>query len=135
MSSLGKRIKEYRLNAGYKIAEFASVIGISQGSLSDIENEKTKPSSGTLETLVRNTDIDAVWLLTGGDRANYIKKKDTDTEPSTIEERKYVKKLLRILRSNDALMRNAIIPNLDAFDGRLITGEHTEKKRRAGNDG
>lgn len=132
--SIGKRIKEYRLNAGYKITEFASVIGISQGSLSDIENEKTKPSSGTLETLVRNTDIDAVWLLTGGGRANYIKKKDTDTEPSTTEERKYVKKLLRILRSNDALMRNAIIPNLDAFDGRLITGEHTEKKRKAAND-
>jgi transcriptional regulator with XRE-family HTH domain len=49
-----------------KIVDFAKQIGISQGSLSDIENEKTKPSAETLSSIVRNTDIDATWLLTGG---------------------------------------------------------------------
>lgn len=62
---IGKRIREYRQNKGVKVADFAALIGISQGSLSDIENGKTKPSAETLASIVRNTDIDATWLLTG----------------------------------------------------------------------
>lgn len=63
--AIGTRIKEYRLRKGYKVAQFASIIDISQGSLSDIENEKTKPSAETLSSIVRHTDINALWLLTG----------------------------------------------------------------------
>lgn len=62
---IGRRIREYRQGREIKIADFAKQIGISQGSLSDIENEKTKPSAETISSIVRNTDIDATWLLTG----------------------------------------------------------------------
>ncbi|NVN97663.1 helix-turn-helix transcriptional regulator [Candidatus Nomurabacteria bacterium] len=62
---IGKRIQEYRMSLRYKTKEFAQIVGISQGSLSDIENLKTKPSADTLESLVRNTDINPEWLLTG----------------------------------------------------------------------
>jgi transcriptional regulator with XRE-family HTH domain len=62
---IGKRIRDYREGKGLKVAAFASIIGISQGSLSDIENGKTKPSADTLSRIVRNTDIDPGWLLTG----------------------------------------------------------------------
>lgn len=52
------------MSKGHKVADFAKLIGISQGSLSDIENGKTKPSAETLASIVRNTDINAAWLLT-----------------------------------------------------------------------
>lgn len=62
---IGARIREYRQSKGVKVADFAKQIGISQGSLSDIENGKTKPAAETIAAIVRNTDIDATWLLTG----------------------------------------------------------------------
>ena len=62
---IGNRIRDYRDSKNVKIAVFAKQIGISQGSLSDIENGKTKPSADTLAKIVRHTDIDAAWLLTG----------------------------------------------------------------------
>ncbi|MBF0567537.1 MAG: helix-turn-helix transcriptional regulator [Nitrospirae bacterium] len=48
-----------------KANQFAEVIGISQGSLSEIENQKTNPSAETLSLIVRNTNINSFWLLTG----------------------------------------------------------------------
>ncbi len=62
---IGERIRVYRLSKGAKVGDFAKLIGVSQGSLSDIENQKTKPSADTISALVRHTDIDARWLLTG----------------------------------------------------------------------
>ncbi len=63
--TIGKRIKGYRTKKGLKVKEFSEKIGISQGTLSDIENEKTKPSADTLSLLIRHTDINPNWLLTG----------------------------------------------------------------------
>lgn len=77
---IGERIRAYRQNRGIKVAEFATLIGISQGSLSDIENQKTKPSSETIESLVRNTDIDARWLLVGEGAAPEQNRLDSKTQ-------------------------------------------------------
>ncbi|MDA8325743.1 MAG: helix-turn-helix domain-containing protein [Nitrospiraceae bacterium] len=63
--TIGKRIKGYRLKKGLKVKEFSEKIGISQGTLSDIENEKTKPSADTLSLIIRHADINPNWLLTG----------------------------------------------------------------------
>ncbi len=63
--TIGKRIKDYRLKKNLKVKELSEKIGISQGTLSDIENEKTKPSSDTLSLMIRHTDINPNWLLTG----------------------------------------------------------------------
>jgi transcriptional regulator with XRE-family HTH domain len=60
---IGRKIREYRLTKGLKLKEFAPLIGISQGSLSDIENEKTKPSADTVVSIVRTTRINPWWLL------------------------------------------------------------------------
>ena len=63
---IGHRLKEYRkIKRILTITSFSEIIGISQGSLSDIENEKTFPSADTLQKIVRNTDINVQWLLTG----------------------------------------------------------------------
>lgn len=48
-----------------KSYELAKLIKISQGSLSDIENEKSLPSADTIAKLYQFTNLNIVWLLTG----------------------------------------------------------------------
>lgn len=62
---IGKRLRAFRKSTGMKGHELAEWIGISQGSLSDIENCKSDPASKTLVGLASKTDIDIYWLLTG----------------------------------------------------------------------
>lgn len=63
---IGHRLKEYRNIKGIRtITRFSEILGISQGSLSDIENEKTFPSADTMQKIALNTDINLHWLLTG----------------------------------------------------------------------
>jgi transcriptional regulator with XRE-family HTH domain len=62
---IGKRIKEYRVSTRHKTVEFSRLVGVSQGTLSDIENEKSKPAFDTIEAIIRNTDINPSWLFTG----------------------------------------------------------------------
>lgn len=83
---------------------------LKRGSLPDIEKSvKIAKALGiTVEELLTGRNPEKVLL------------RDAD-------ERIYVEKLLRILRSNDDLMKRAIIPNLDAFDGRLIQTEDNKK--------
>ncbi|MCH7622943.1 MAG: diguanylate cyclase, partial [Nitrospinae bacterium] len=48
-----------------KSYELAKLITISQGSLSDIENNKSLPSADTISKIYLSTNINIVWLLTG----------------------------------------------------------------------
>jgi transcriptional regulator with XRE-family HTH domain len=75
---IGHRLKEYRRIKRIRTStSFSEIIGISQGSLSDIENEKTFPSADTLKKIIKNTDINAHWLLTGeGSISREIKGKE-----------------------------------------------------------
>lgn len=127
MSHLGSRIREYRLSKNFKVKKFAELIGISQGSLSDIENEKTNPSAETLESIVRNTDIDIYWLFTG----------DRKTEPLLFiipEEKSYVEGLLKVLRGKNRANAEAIKLNVTAFakSADLDIPEDSEEKQKAG---
>lgn len=60
---IGQRVREYRLTKGLRLKAFAAQIGISQGSLSDIENGKTRPSANTVVSIVQSTGINPAWLL------------------------------------------------------------------------
>ncbi|MFQ5450935.1 MAG: helix-turn-helix domain-containing protein [Nitrospinaceae bacterium] len=62
---LGDRLRKWRKSLPLKSYELARLISISQGSLSDIENNKSLPSADTIAKLYRNTNINIVWLLTG----------------------------------------------------------------------
>ena len=65
MDSLGKRLKYIRKQNSLTQIEFAQQIGVSQGTLSDLEKDKCKPSVDTLISLRVNLDVDLNWLLTG----------------------------------------------------------------------
>ncbi len=61
---LGTRLKKWRALNNLKGCELASALGISQGSLSEIENNKTHPSANTLALMYLRTNINIIWLLT-----------------------------------------------------------------------
>jgi transcriptional regulator with XRE-family HTH domain len=65
MEAMGKRIKEFRIRNGMTLVQLSEIIGISHGSLSGLENGKSKPSAETLANFCLNTEIDIRWLLTG----------------------------------------------------------------------
>lgn len=62
---LGDRIRQWRKSIPLKSYELASLIKVSQGSLSDIENNKSLPSADTLAKLYQFTELNIIWLLTG----------------------------------------------------------------------
>jgi len=64
-TGIGIRIREWRKSQHMKSFELAKLIKISQGSLSDIENNKSDPSASTIVNVLTLTDVDWRWLLTG----------------------------------------------------------------------
>jgi phage repressor protein C with HTH and peptisase S24 domain len=62
---IGTRLREYRLEKGLKSAEMAARMGISQGGYSGLENNKSDPSAESLKNLIKRTNINLYWLLTG----------------------------------------------------------------------
>lgn len=64
-SFLGSRLRQWRKTLPLKSFELAKLIKVSQGSLSDIENNKSLPSADTIAKLYQHTDLNIIWLLTG----------------------------------------------------------------------
>ncbi len=63
--TVGQRMKAWRKSMSFKLKDLSDKIKISQGSLSDIENNKCLPSAKTLTNLCLYTDLNICWLLTG----------------------------------------------------------------------
>ena len=63
----GQRIKRWRQSQKPPLKSFqlAELLKISQGSLSDIENNKSNPSAPTVVKLIKYTNINVYWVLTG----------------------------------------------------------------------
>jgi len=66
---MGTRLRAWRKSQlpPMKAFQLAKLIKISQGSLSDIESNKSLPSGATIHNILVLTDIDLHWLLTGRD--------------------------------------------------------------------
>lgn len=65
MESIGKRFKHLRKTIKMNQVNFAQAIGISQGTLSDIEKCKFKPSIETVISASVYFNISTDWLLKG----------------------------------------------------------------------
>ena len=61
----GKRFRAWRKSVPLKLMELSRLIKVSQGSLSDLENDKSLPSATTLSNLSIFTDLNIYWLLNG----------------------------------------------------------------------
>ncbi|MGG1660906.1 helix-turn-helix domain-containing protein [Brevibacillus sp. NRS-1366] len=63
MNSIGERVKLIRKLNKLTQIEFAKKLDISQGTLSEIESGKAKPSYDVLVFLAEKYDIDLNWLV------------------------------------------------------------------------
>ena len=88
----GPRIKKWRKGIPMKSYELAKLINISQGSLSDIENNNSNPSAVTIVKFYLCTDINLAWMLTG--KSGDIDQGQTVKAPLTINLNSTVKEVL-----------------------------------------
>ena len=65
VSKIGDRIRSFRIENDLTLVQLANLIKISHGSLSGLENNKSKPSAETLANFCLYTEINIEWLLTG----------------------------------------------------------------------
>ncbi|WNR45538.1 helix-turn-helix domain-containing protein [Paenibacillus roseipurpureus] len=105
MNIIGENVKRIRKIHNLNQVEFASLIGVSQGSLSDIESGKNKPSVDTIVSLHTNFGCSLEWLLTGKtDQLNVDMEKErahNNTEISPFENK--LLSALRILDTNNQM--------------------------------
>ncbi|OMF81577.1 helix-turn-helix domain-containing protein [Paenibacillus glucanolyticus] len=74
-NDIGQKIKNLRKLNSFNQVEFAKIIGISQGTLSDIESGKSNPSIDTLISLHEKFDVNLNWLIKG---QHYLTSKKTN---------------------------------------------------------
>jgi transcriptional regulator with XRE-family HTH domain len=130
-STFGERLRFFRKAKGLNSNDFAKLLGISQGSLSGLENDKVNTSSETLSNLSKNTNININWLLTGiGNPYKTIDQAENVDPgqsyalgepipvygPDRPNIGPAVDLLANILRSGDQVIVQALMANLHAFN-------------------
>ncbi|MCC3359681.1 helix-turn-helix domain-containing protein [Bacillus sp. REN16] len=80
MITLGNRIKYVRKTNKLNQVEFAKIIGISQGTLSEVEQDKYNPSIETIILIHKNFKVDLEWLLVNLNSSNPYKSKIVGNE-------------------------------------------------------
>lgn len=63
--TVGHRLRTWRKSFPLTLVSLAKKIQVSQATLSELENDKSLPSAGTLTNLCLYTDLNLRWLLTG----------------------------------------------------------------------
>lgn len=61
--TLGQRIKNVRKRNKLNQIEFAKIIGVSQGTLSELEQNKYNPSIETIISIHNKFKVDIEWLI------------------------------------------------------------------------
>ncbi|MFQ5481986.1 MAG: helix-turn-helix domain-containing protein [Nitrospinaceae bacterium] len=80
--TIGARLRMWRQFNMLRLVDLADLIGVSQGSLSDLENNKSLPSARTLTGLCLKTDLNIYWLLTSQGPVTADNRMLTETENS-----------------------------------------------------
>lgn len=138
LNTVGKRIKYLRKINKESQGSAAKKIGISQGTLSDIENDKTKPSIDTIISVSRYFSISADWLLTGeNDEKLYNEyhvaenQKDVDnyfTAPVGDENGEMVQSVEPDPHfASKASLKGAIRDSINDFYKKLSNGDYSKK--------
>ena len=87
MSTLGQRLKECRREKGLRQAEVCLRIGIKQGTLSELENDKY-PTSSFVPRLAALYGVEAIWLSDGkGPKVRTYGLQDVDKTAGNVSSR------------------------------------------------
>lgn len=76
---LGDRIKEIRKQNQLSQTEFSNLIGVSQGTLSELEQNKYNPSLDTILAIIKGFNVNATRFLFGN-------KSQEDENSTTVSE-------------------------------------------------
>jgi transcriptional regulator with XRE-family HTH domain len=116
LTTLGKRIRSIRSRKNLSLAKLADAIDISQSSLSNIENDKQKPTSDVIIALSEYFEVTTDWLLKGVKAAQdnndlftalineYILKEQIDSG-GQLDIQKALLKLQHVVKMKDELDR------------------------------
>lgn len=126
--NLGTRLREWRKTLPLKSFQLAKLIKISQGSLSDIENNKSLPSADTIAKLYLYTDLNIIWLLLGKGPMTRVRSEASDLDGDALVQettedygddrklREVVDKAVRIYRRGNQEKRAHLIGFLNGAD-------------------
>jgi transcriptional regulator with XRE-family HTH domain len=95
MNMLGDRIREQRIKKGFTQKQLAELIGAKHNSISDWENNKSKPDSNTIKLLMKALDVDANSLF--GSYDNETLKSDATRLADNILNNPKISKMLSLL--------------------------------------
>ena len=123
LSTMGGRLKAWRKSLGLRLTDVSKMIDVSQGSLSDLENDNCMPSATTLTNLCLYTEMDIYWLLTGKEIADVKTKDDSGLSQkysaliSQDQELKdNIDRLIRISRYGDPVAKARLVGFLTGAD-------------------
>jgi len=117
-ATVGGRLKYWRKVSRLRLVDVTKLIRVSQGSLSELENDISLPSATTLTGLCQKTDMSIRWLLTG-EGSMVSKEGKFKVESSAVSDlmkwmqnkdfRKTVTKLLNIFENGSSAQKARII--------------------------
>ena len=93
LTSVGKRLRAWRKSSSLRLVDVSKLVRVSQGSLSDIENDKALPSAGTLTNLCLYSDLNLYWLLTGQGEITHAPSKQQTSKVKVKEKGFYIYRL------------------------------------------
>jgi transcriptional regulator with XRE-family HTH domain len=140
IAMINERIKIYIETKGLKLNKLSDITGVPHGSLSDIKNGKREPGAKILEKLIRNTDINAHWLLTGEGpmiRPESASSPNDQIAPDlrggyngTPELLRMIESLKAVMTSKNEMMKAALKSSLIAFESTVKDSEEVAGLRR-----
>jgi len=108
IEGVGSRLKKWRQSENLKGYELAEIIHISQGSLSEIENNKSLPSAETIAKLYKYTKVNIFWLLINKGPMEYSFKMKKDLLELNAELSDMIHKLVKIYKGNHEVKKTKI---------------------------
>ena len=63
--TIGQRIFKVRKSLGYNMEQFGDRIGVTKGSVNNIEKDRNTPSEQTIMLICKEFNVDYLWLTEG----------------------------------------------------------------------
>ncbi len=111
VSTVGKRLRTWRKASSMKLMDLSKLIKVSQGSLSDLENDKSLPSATTLANLCMFSRLNLYWLLTGEGpmlrkgregKEDFVVPEEMLSSPQKPKMKEMIDRVIRIYQYGDA---------------------------------
>ena len=111
-----ERVKEIRKTLGLTLEKFGERIGVTRGSMSNIENGNRNLTEQMTKSICREFSVDYMWLTTG-EGEMFI---DTDDD--------FIERIDRIMAGEDEARKNLIKFMLELSDEDIVALDRLMKK-------